>query len=211
MRTRTIELSTNNHQQAIVLPVNPKKITVTSAQKNQTLDLLNMGEVLSLGNRGLVSLSLSSFFPARGSPLYRLANRAPWDYYNLLNGWKTGKTIVRLIIGGTQVNLATTIEKLNHEIVEGDGDLNYTIDLKEYRRLNVPTQQHSTVQQANGLLDRPDVSTRPKEHIVRSADDTFWYIACRYYGDGALWRRIALANGRELADDVHIGDRLVLP
>lgn len=195
---RTIELSVNNRQTAIVLPVNPKSIQIPGVQKNQTIDLLNTGEVLVLGNRGLNSLSFSSFFPATDSPFFRYAERAPWEYFNLLDSWRTGKTVVRLIIGGSSINMAAAIEKLTPEIHEGDADLYYTIDLSEYRRLNVPALQHSTVQQVNGLNERPDTKQKPVAHIVRSLDET-------------LWKTIANANGKELAYDVQLGDRIVLP
>lgn len=208
---RLIELSRDNHGQSVILPINPPSIQITAGQKNQTIDLLERGEILALGNSGLASVSLASFFPAPTSPFFRYADREPLDYYNLLDSWRTSKSVVRLIISGAGVNLAVAIEELTKDIQEGDRDLYYTIKLKEYRRLNVPTIQHSRVQQQNGLLLRPDLMERPQTHIVRSAEETFWYLACKYYGDGSQWKRIATANGRQLAYDVRVGDRVTLP
>lgn len=211
MKSRIIEISTGNHADAIILPINPAKISIPMGQKNQTIDLLELGEVLSLGNRGLASLSFSSFFPAVGTPLYRYADRAPWDYFNALDRWRLNKTVVRVIIGGSQINMAAAIEELEPELQEGSDDLGYKIELKEYRRLNVPLQQHSRVQLDNGLLERPDVRERPAYVVVLSPVESFWYLACKYYGDGTQWKKIAAANGKELANDTFVGMRVILP
>lgn len=211
MKSRIIEISTGNHADSIILPINPEKISISMSQKNQTLDLLELGEVLSLGNRGLASFSFSSFFPSAKTPLYRYADRGPWDYFNALDRWRLAKTVVRVIIGGSGINMATAIEKLEPELHEGDDDLYYKVEFKEYRRLNVPLQQHSSVQQNNGLLDRPDISEKPSSIVVLSPVETFWYLACKYYGDGTQWKRIATANGCELAYDTYVGQRVILP
>lgn len=211
MKTRTIEISTANRAESIVLPINPEKIQVKSGQKNQTIDLLELGEVMSLGNRKLSSLSISSFFPSKKSALFRYANREPWDYYNTFDRWRLDKNVVRIIIGGSQVNMAAAIDDLSFEIREGDEDLYFTLDLSEYRKLNVPMVQDNSFWQDNGLLDRPDTYKKPDSIVVTSPEETFWYIACKYYGDGTKWKMIATANGKELAYDTRVGDRVVLP
>lgn len=211
MRSRNIEISTGGRAESLVLPINPEKVAVKAGQKNQVLDLLEMGEVLSLGNRGLADVSFSSFFPGPRSPHYRYADRGPWDYFNTLDRWRLGKQVVRVIIGGSPINMAAAIEDLTQELAEGDEDVYYTISLREYRRLNVPMVQHSRVQQESGLLDRPDTMAKPASVVVTSPMETFWYLACKYYGDGTRWKQIATANGRELAYDTAVGMRVILP
>ena len=61
---RAIEISGTNRSQAITLPVNPLSFEISQGQVNQTVTLLNMGEVNLLGNRGLITVSFSSLFPA---------------------------------------------------------------------------------------------------------------------------------------------------
>lgn len=211
MKSRNIEISTGNRTESLVLPINPEKVAVKMGQKNQVIDLLEMGEVLSLGNRGLADWSFASFFPSPLSPFYRYADRGPHDYFNTLDRWRLNKQVVRVIVGGGFLNMAAAIEDLTQEIHEGDGDIYYTISLREYRRLNVPMVQHSKVQQDSGLLTRPDTLEKPASVVVTSPMETFWTLACKYYGDGTRWKQIATANGRELAYDTEVGMRVVLP
>ena len=109
---RAIEISGTNRSQAITLPVNPLSFEISQGQVNQTVTLLNMGEVNLLGNRGLITVSFSSLFPASSSPLARYADREPEEYISQLQRWKNRKKTVRLIIGGTDINFAASIERL---------------------------------------------------------------------------------------------------
>ena len=45
MKERIIELSVDNRSEVIELPINPKTVEFTSKQLNQTITLLEMGEV----------------------------------------------------------------------------------------------------------------------------------------------------------------------
>ena len=63
MKERIIELSVDNRSEVIELPINPKTVEFTSKQLNQTITLLEMGEVNLAGDRGLKRTKFSSFFP----------------------------------------------------------------------------------------------------------------------------------------------------
>ena len=84
MKQRIIELSYNNHEEMFNLPINPSEFEFSEAQNNQKITLLNIGEANLIGHRGLVTGSLSSFFPAPSSPLARYADREPMEYIRLL-------------------------------------------------------------------------------------------------------------------------------
>lgn len=75
MKQRIIELSYNNHEEMFDLPINPSEFEFSEAQNNQKITLLNIGEANLIGHRGLVTGSLSSFFPSPSSPLARYAVR----------------------------------------------------------------------------------------------------------------------------------------
>ena len=53
MEERIIELSVDNRSEVIKLPINPKTVEITSKQLNQTITLLEMGEVNLPGDCGL--------------------------------------------------------------------------------------------------------------------------------------------------------------
>ena len=146
MKQRIIELSYNNHEEMFNLPINPSEFEFSEAQNNQKITLLNIGEANLIGHRGLVTGSLSSFFPAPSSPLARYADREPMEYIRLLEKWKTSTQPIRVIISDCDFNLAMSIDKLTRKHREGDKDVYYTLVLSEYRFLNVPAVQVETQQ-----------------------------------------------------------------
>lgn len=105
MKQRIIELSYNNHEEMFNLPINPSEFEFSEAQNNQKITLLNIGEANLIGHRGLVTGSLSSFFPAPSSPLARYADREPMEYIRLLEKWKTSTQPIRVIISDCDFNL----------------------------------------------------------------------------------------------------------
>ena len=60
MEERIIELSVDNRSEVIKLPINPKTVEITSKQLNQTITLLEMGEVNLPGDCGLKRTKFSS-------------------------------------------------------------------------------------------------------------------------------------------------------
>ena len=64
MKRRIIELNVNNRQEFLKLSVNPASIVFTDMQNNQDINSLEVGTALLLGNRGLITTTLESFFPS---------------------------------------------------------------------------------------------------------------------------------------------------
>ena len=163
MKKRTIELSFNNHQEAFTLPINPSEFEFAETQNNQRITLLNIGEVNLIGHRGLVSGSLSSFFPSPQSPFARFATMEPMEYIATLRKWKDSTQPIRVIVSDCDFNLAMSIDCLKHRHREGDGDVYFELSLTEYRFLNVATIQTSiTASLSNGLKERPNSSNKVK-------------------------------------------------
>ena len=213
MKQRIIELSYADRAEVMQLPVNPSEIEFTESQNNQKITLLNVGEANLLGHRGLVTGSLSSFFPATGSPFRRYADREPIEYIQTLKKWKTGMRYIRVIISDSDFNLAMTIDKLTWKYREGSRDIEYTLDLSEYRILNVPAVKEEKQQADNGLTDRPSTKAAPKNYTVVSGD-CLWNIAKKYYGSGAEYTKIYEANKAVIGENpnrIYAGQELVIP
>ena len=156
MKQRIIELSYNNHEEMFNLPINPSEFEFSEAQNNQKITLLNIGEANLIGHRGLVTGSLSSFFPAPSSPLARYADREPMEYIRLLEKWKTSTQPIRVIISDCDFNLAMSIDKLTRKHREGDKDVYYPLVLSEYRFLNIPAaERHQRAEQSPQHADSP--------------------------------------------------------
>lgn len=211
IKARVFELSTDNRKQTIILPINPATFEFYEAKNNQKINLTNMGEINLLGNRGLLTGTLQSFFPHEKSPLYRYADRPPMEYINTLLAWKNSDEPIRLIVTGTTINHAMAIDKLTYSQREGLDDIAYTLELSEYRYLNVPSVKVSSATASNGLKSRPNTATKPGEVTVRSQADTLWAMACKYYGDGTRWTEIAKANGIKDPRSLQLGQVVRIP
>lgn len=204
MKKRVIELSVDNRKEYIQLVVNPQTLEFTDPQNNQQATLLDVGSVNLLGDKGLTAVSLQSFFPSVASPFYARygGSRTPEECKNLIKKWKDNKMIVRLIIGDMDINLAMAIDNFTYNKREGDDDLYYTIDLTEYRTLNVPTVKVSTKVKST-ITKRPATSSNSSSATKSSSSartytikngDTLWAISKRYYGSGTQYPKIYNAN-----------------
>jgi nucleoid-associated protein YgaU len=212
VKKRIIELSTNNRNEVLELPVNPPSFELLEPQLNQKITLLNVGEANLPGNSGLATTSLESFFPAENSPFFRYAKRKPNEYVTMIEKWKTEKAVVRLIVTDLSVNLAMLIDNFNRSQKEGSDDILYKIDLSEYRTLNVPTVQSAGLVRNNGLKSRPDTSRSGGTYTVVKGD-TLWGIAKRFYGNGNSYAKIQAANAGQIKNPnkIYPGQIFVIP
>jgi nucleoid-associated protein YgaU len=103
----------------------------------------------------------------------------------------------------------------------------FTLELTEYRFLNVSTVQTNTAaSQNNGLKERPNNSDKgggsqagsannnnsQKYHTVVKGE-SLWQIAKKYYGSGQDFNKIYEANKDKIkkAELIYPGQKLVLP
>lgn len=210
---RVFEFSFNNREEVFTLPINPTQFELSHPQLNSTITLANIGEINFIGKRGLVTGNLSSFFPSRNSPFASRADYEPMEYVHKILKWKDSGKPFRLIITGSDINLAMSIERFSHFQREGDEDVYYTVELKEYRFLNVPSAfNYDAPVQDNGLKERPDTSTPPKEHIVRD-NETLWTVTQKYFGvNNTAAKRMSLAEKNNITNPAKLptGRRMML-
>lgn len=213
MKTRVIELSINNRSEVIELPINPLSVEFTEKQLNQTVTLLNMGEINLKGERGLKYTKLSSFFPSKNSPHYKYAKAAPEKYVSVIESWKTSKSVVRVIVSDMGIDIAMLIDEFNYSMKEGDGDIYYMLSLSEHRTLNVPAVKTATKIHSNGLQDRPNTTHAGGSHTVVRGD-TLWAIAKKFYGSGTRYTKIYNANKNIIGSNpnkIYPGQVLAIP
>ncbi len=190
------------------LPVNPSEISVTQDSKDKTIDLLNVGEVNVVGNRGLIKITLSTFLPDENSPFYQ--GILPEQIIQSIKKAKNGKKRVRIIITGTDINTLFTIASVSETYKEGQRDIYISWSFVESRDLNTGSVASFVRRYTEtNLCTRHTKNIIPKVVVV-IAGDTMWDMAKRFYDDGNRWKDIAKANCLE-KDELMPGMRLVIP
>lgn len=116
----------------IRIPVLPPSYHVTSAQNDQTVTVIGLGEVILKGKRGLREISFSSFFPKHYDADYcEFTNiKSPRSYVDIIEKMKRAGT-VKLIITGTPINFRCRIQTFEWGEDDGTGNISYTLAFKE--------------------------------------------------------------------------------
>ena len=195
------------------LPVLPSTVEAGSTSNNTTIDINGIGEVMLLGNEDLRTMTIESFFPNQDYFFVEYNNYLePWDFVSKILDWKASKKPIRLIITGTVLNTEMGIENFNYGERDGSGDVYYTLDLKDYRRLKVKTiAKKKEIKQET---KRP-VPTKPKQktYVVKKGDN-LWNISKRFYGNGNQWKKIYNANKKVIGSNpnlIYPKQRYVIP
>lgn len=220
MRVYGVELSFNNKDEVLILPVNPQSIDVSESGQGKTYDVVGIGEVNVIKNRKLTDYSLSSIFPAQKYPfvvgdelLY------PVEYIKMIEKWMTTKRPIRFIFKSNtfDINTAASIESFDWKEVAGSGgDIEYTLQLKKYvfyeaKRIVQATGSGKVVQKKQKAA-RPNETQQPKTYTM-VAGDSLWKVAQMKLGDGTRYKEIQKLNNIKDSDfkRLPIGKVLKLP
>lgn len=132
-----IFISINNREQVIQLPVIPAQFKIGTEMNNQSYDTVSQGEIKLIGMPKLSSITIDSFFPANDYPFSKDDTYSGWEYVNMIEAWKTRRVPIRLIITDTPVNMPCTIERFSYGVQDGTGDIYYTLELSEFKFVNL--------------------------------------------------------------------------
>lgn len=188
------------------LPVKPEDYKVSVSHKNTTVNVIKVGDVNLIGNTGLREISLSSFFPAKN---YNFSNnsdrKTPLTYAEKLNGWRTSGNPIRVIITGT-LNMECTIESFDWGEQDATGDIYFTLDLKEYKKIKTYKASKKSAS------SRSTKKSKKKTYKVKKGD-TWHKIAKKFYGDGSKWKKIYKANKSKVKSSrsVPVGKTIKIP
>lgn len=155
---RIVSISTD--EERLVLPVTPWKYQMQLGQNNRIVDILDFGEMVVFGNTKLHRLKFSCFFPSLEHEYSFLADDSynPAECIMILEHWKTNQTPVRVIITDSPVNERFAIMDFSYREKDGTRDIDYDLDLVEYRDWNSPESDYArTVKALTGLTTRSGV------------------------------------------------------
>ncbi|MGG0663402.1 LysM peptidoglycan-binding domain-containing protein [Viridibacillus arvi] len=196
----------------VQFPVAPAKLDTRINNKNQTITLMNDGEVNLLKKPGLTDFSFEVLLPNVKYPfaVYPDGFQPATFYLEKLEKLKLKKKKFQFIVTRSKpngdllfdTNIKVSLEEYEiKEDAENGFDINVPIVLKQYQdygtktiKLKKPKKKSKTKKKvAVASKKRPSAKTAPKTHKVVK-DDTLWAICKKYLGDGSKYPEIAKKN-----------------
>jgi hypothetical protein len=131
-----IVFTADNNSEIYVLPIIPYDVDLSNPSKNEEFDTINSGPINIIGDAGLRSLSISSFFPTNDYSWIKAGSESDgWTYVDFLKTYKSSKSPIRVVVsdddGIEVVNMECTIEDFTYGL-KRNGDIRYSLSLKEY-------------------------------------------------------------------------------
>lgn len=197
-----IYLGTDNDK--IRFPVVPSTIGVNRSNNIDTQSVLKLGEVSIFNGISLKTIELSSFFPNQEYSFCDYTGfMKPYEFSEKIQKWMYEGKALRIIVTDTPTNMKCLIQQFDTVEQDGTRDLYFTLNLLEYRPIEVPNLSNSDLsfdnsnnsQNINRPSENNDNSTGNQQKLHRVVKgDSLWAIAQKYYGKGSLYPKIKEAN-----------------
>ena len=113
-------------------PIIPPEYNYTLPSNTKSINILDHGECTIKGSRKLREFSFSCFFPAQEYSFCLCKPFGIWDYVKWIKGAYKKGSICRFIITTTDVDLWCIVDEFSYGQKQ-DGDIYYSLKLKEYR------------------------------------------------------------------------------
>ena len=190
-----IYLGTDNDK--IRFPVVPSSIGVNRSNNIDTESVIKLGEVPIFNGASLKTIELTSFFPNQEYSFCDYTGfMKPYEFSEKIQKWMYEGKPLRVIVTDSPTNMQCLIQQFDTVEQDGTRDLYFTLNLLEYRPIEVPNLNNSSSSSSSDNLTRPSeeiASNAQKIHKVVKGD-CLWDIAQKYYGKGSLYPKIKEAN-----------------
>lgn len=190
-----IYLGTDNDK--IRFPVVPSSIGVNRSNNIDTQAVIKLGEVPIFNGTSLKTIEFTSFFPNQE---YNFCDYTgfmkPYEFSEKIQKWMYEGKPLRVIVTDSPTNMQCLIQQFDTVEQDGTRDLYFTLNLLEYRPIEVPNLSNSSSNSSSDNLTRPSeeiTNNTQKTHKVVKGD-CLWDIAQKYYGKGSLYPKIKEAN-----------------
>lgn len=209
---------------AVPFPLAPERIKTTINGRNETVDLLNEGQVNILRSPGLSEFEFDLFIPHDRLPAgyYPTGFQKPEYYLTVFETLQTGKKPFQLIImrkSGQRTlfttNISASLEsyELDEDAEEG-GDLIVSVKLKQYKQFKAKQIKIDTAKGTGTTSKGRDASSSPSAgtYTVKRGD-SLWAIARTYLGNGARYKEIFNLNKDKIKNPslIYVGQVFKLP
>lgn len=135
-----IFLSINNREQVIQLPIIPEDFQVEFSNNNETFTTISQGDLNLIGDKGLKTLSIETFFPNKEYSFAKSKSMKGNDFIESILSWIDRKVPIRIVItnkeGREVINLPVAIDSFNYGYDKA-GDVIYSLTLREFRFMGV--------------------------------------------------------------------------
>ena len=190
-----IYLGTDNDK--IRFPVVPPSIGVNRSNNIDTQAVIKLGEVPIFNGTSLKTIEFTSFFPNQE---YNFCDYTgfmkPYEFSEKIQKWMYEGKPLRIIVTDSPTNMQCLIQQFDTVEQDGTRDLYFTLNLLEYRPIEVPSLSNSNSSSSSDNLTRPSeeiTNNTQKTHKVVKGD-CLWDIAQKYYGKGSEYTKIKNAN-----------------
>lgn len=132
-----VVLSFNNNKEIHILPIVPPNIPISMPSNNEVFESANKGEIKLIGFKGLIGVSITSFFPNKEYGFIKKgASANGWQYVEFLKRMQDGRYPFRIVMttkeGYEVLNSPVVIENFVFD-VDKVGDIVYNLELSEYK------------------------------------------------------------------------------
>jgi hypothetical protein len=208
------------------LPIGPSKLQLKISNANQTVTLIDKGEVNILKSPGLSELSFDAIIPQQKYPfaVYKDGYKEAKYFLDEFERLKLSKIpfqfqVTRLSPDGKllfHTDMKVSLEEYTiDENVDYGFDLNVSIRLKQYRdygtsKLAVNNAESTAGQIVAAKLESPRPASVPAKAYVVKQGDTLWGICKKQLGDGSKYTAVAKANGIKNPNHIYPGQVIKL-
>lgn len=194
-----------NDKAVLTFPITPGELTISIGSKNETITLINGGDINVLKSPSLVEISFDARFPMRQYPYSRQVSSFQ-SYFDRFKLYKENKQPFKFIVARTtpngkrtwDTNLWVALEdfELKESVDEGD-DVIVSVKLKQYKEYKVvaikTNNSNSNTTSSSSKPRGGSSSNLPTTYTVKNGD-CLWNIAKKFYGSGAKYTKIYNEN-----------------
>lgn len=192
-----MEIYLGTDSDKIRFPIVPSSIGVNRSNNIDTQAVIKLGEVPIFNGTSLKTIELTSFFPNQE---YNFCDYTgfmkPYEFSEKIQKWMYEGKPLRVIVTDSPTNMQCLIQQFDTVEQDGTRDLYFTLNLLEYRPIEVSNLNNSSSSSSSDNLTRPSeeiTNNTQKTHKVVKGD-CLWDIAQKYYGKGSLYPKIKEAN-----------------
>ncbi|NFN14595.1 LysM peptidoglycan-binding domain-containing protein [Clostridium botulinum] len=202
---RAVWIKSLNENVGIQLPITPL-ITFKESMATSSQDLLGFGEIENGSTTKLDTWTCESFFPDINNDYDFLISKTKYDtsyYVEVFRRWMKEQHTLEF----EYYSDAKTINKYNCKIVgfshgekNGNKNVYYTLDFREYKELKVYQQSIVNSEYIANSYGSP--------YYYVGEGDTLINIAAKLYGDSSKWDYLLRINGLKNPLDITLGQQL---